>query len=109
MNVARREAEWTQSTCMEKTGVAERDLQPIAEGLEEISIVQGLIVCKSFIDSVQYKEVVQMEVVLYVPHNNFLSKTSSLLLFFHEIKMSWYLFSIFDLNSLFIFNFFGGN
>lgn len=99
MNADRREAEWTQSTRKEKTGAAVRDLQPVAEGLDEISIVQGLILCKSFIDSVQCKEVVQMEVVLYVPHNNFLSKTSSLLLFLHEIKKGRCLFSIFDLNS----------
>ena len=90
------EAEWSQSTRMEKMGVAVSDMQPVAEGLDEISIIQGLILCKSFIDSVQYKVAVQMEVVLYVPHNNFLSKTSSLLLFLHEIKMGWCLFSIFD-------------
>ncbi|XP_066854311.1 uncharacterized protein [Anser cygnoides] len=36
-----------------------RDLQPVAEGLDEISIVQGLILCKSFIDSVQWRKKLQ--------------------------------------------------
>lgn len=100
MNADTREAEWTQSTRKEKMGAAVRDLQSAAEGLDEINIVQGLILCKSFMQkTVQCKEVVQMEGVLYVPHNIYLSKTSSLLLFLHEIKMGWCLFSIFDLNS----------
>lgn len=50
MNADTREAEWTQSTRKEKMGAAVRDLQSAAEGLDEINIVQGLILCKSFID-----------------------------------------------------------
>lgn len=44
-----------------------------------------------------------MEGVLYVPHNNFFGKTSSLLLLLHEIKMCWCLLSIFDLNSVILY------